>query len=66
MSLFQWANARIQKLTWVDMAFTKISVMAFILTVAKLWPSILGLDWYWYGIAFLLLAIRPLYQFFKN
>jgi hypothetical protein len=66
MSLFQWANARIQKLTVMDMAFTKMSVMAFALTVAKLWPTILGLDWYWYAGAWLIFAIRPIYRFFKN
>lgn len=66
MGLFLWTNDRIKNLTWVDMAFTKLAVMAFILTAAKLWPAILGLEWYWYGIAWILLAISPLYKFFKG
>lgn len=66
MGLFLWTNDRIKNLTWVDMAFTKLAVMAFILTAAKLWPTILVLEWYWYGIAWILLAISPLYKFFKG
>jgi len=65
MGLFQWTNEKIKNLTWVDMVFTKMAVMAFTLTVAKLWPTILGLDWYWYAGAFLILAMRPLYKFFR-
>lgn len=66
MRLFLLINDRIKNLTWVDMVLTKLAVMAFILTTAKLWPAILGLEWYWYGIAWVLLTIRPLYKFLKN
>lgn len=47
MNLFGWANQKIGKFTCIDMALTKFSVAAFTLMIAKLWPPLLSLDWYW-------------------
>ncbi|MCX6801101.1 MAG: hypothetical protein NTZ73_02840 [Candidatus Diapherotrites archaeon] len=47
-----------------DMGFTKWCVFFFTLMLVKFWPVLLSLDWYWYLIATLVLAIRPLYHFF--
>ena len=63
MDFFNWVNKKIAKLTWIDMGLTKLSVAAFMLMIAKLWPPLLGLDWYWYGIIWILLAIIPLRDF---
>ena len=61
MSLITFWNKIIKKLDWSDIALIKISVAASILMVAKLWAPLLSLDWYWYGIIFVLTAIKPLY-----
>lgn len=65
MNLFDWANKKIGKLTWIDIGLTKLSVAAFVLMIAKLWPPLLSLDWYWYGLIFVVLAIIPLRNFWK-
>ena len=61
MSLITFWNKIIKKLDWSDIALIKISVAASILMVEKLWAPLLSLDWYWYGIIFVLTAIKPLY-----
>lgn len=66
MNLIKWVNKKIGNLTWIDMGLTKISVAAFILMIAKLWPPLLSLDWYWYGLIFIALALIPLKNFLKN
>jgi hypothetical protein len=66
MNYFQWAESRIRKMHWYDISLTKLSVAAFILMLAKLWQPILNLEWYWYGIIFLIAAIRPLYTIFSG
>ncbi len=45
-----WAEGKMSKLDVWDMKLLKWSVASFTLMIAKLWPPILGLDWYWYGI----------------
>lgn len=55
----KWSKQKIKKLDWFDMKLVKLSTAAFTLMFAKLWPEILGLDWYWYlGIA-VVLMLRP-------
>jgi uncharacterized protein YqjF (DUF2071 family) len=65
MNFTKWANNKISKLTWVDVGLTKWSVAAFVLMIAKLWPPLLSLDWYWYGLIFVVLAIIPFRNFWK-
>lgn len=64
--LIKWSDKQIKKLDTKDMALTKIAVMFFMLTVAKIWPAILTLDWYYYAIPWMLLAIRPISKFLKK
>ena len=56
---YNWANKKIKKLNVWDIKLIKLSTAAFILMVAKLLPQLLILDWYWYGLIFLLAAILP-------
>ena len=66
MSFTDWMNLKVGKLDWIDIGCVKLSVFAFALLIAKLWPSILNLNEYWYVIIFVLAAIRPLYKaYFK-
>lgn len=59
MSLFKWANTIVKKMDWLDVGLVKISVAAVVLLIAKLWPPILCLDWYWYAIIFVIAAVKP-------
>jgi len=63
---FKFFNKKIKKMKWYDMSFTKLSVMAITLMIAKLWSGILYLDWYYYLIIFALLVIVPLVDLFKK
>ncbi len=38
--------------TVLDMGILKVCLVFFALTLAKLWPGVLALDWYWYGGVF--------------
>lgn len=55
-----WVNPKIKKMSWIDIQFVKLASMAFILMIARLWPPIASLDWYWYGLIMILAAIVPL------
>jgi len=66
MSCCEWLNKKIKKMEWYDISLTKLSVAAFILMVAKLWEPILILNWYWYGIIFVLAVISPMLKLFKK
>jgi arginine exporter protein ArgO len=54
-----------KKIEMCDIFFIKISVIAFTLMIAKLWQPILNLEWYWYGIIFVIFAIKPMIKIFK-
>jgi hypothetical protein len=60
----QWANEIIKKLTCFDYALIKIGVFAFTLMLAKLCPGILCLDWYWYGLVYLIIAVYFIIKIF--
>ncbi len=51
------------KADWLDVGSIKIAVIAVTLLVAKLWEPILGLEWYWYLLLWLLAVIRPFITF---
>lgn len=63
---FEWVNERIKKLTCTDIGITKLCVFAFALLIAKLWPPILSLDWYWYGLAFAVTWVYLMVRFFRK
>ena len=64
MRLTDWMNSKVRKLNWIDVRMITLSTAAFILMVAKLWPPILSLPWYWYLVIAILAAIRPVYKAF--
>lgn len=59
-------NAKVKKMTWCDVKLIKLSVAAFILMIAKLWPPLLSLDWYWYAAIGVLAMLKPLKLYFKK
>jgi len=66
MGLFTWIEAKMQNLHWYDISLTKIATAAFILMIAKFWPGILGLDWYWYLVIGIVAATRPVMAMFTE
>ena len=66
MGYFGWINEKVKKMEWYDLSLTKLSTAAVILMIAKLWEPILALEWYWYGIIFVLAAIGPCIKLFKK
>ena len=54
------------KADWIDVALTKIAVFAGALFIAKVWDAILGLEWYWYLIVWIVAAIKPMITFFNR
>jgi len=65
MCIVKWSNKWASKMRWRDIQAIKISTAAFILMVAKLWPPILQLEWYWYLVIALVAAILPLRKMMK-
>lgn len=59
MSLKTWVNSKVKNLNWIDVGLIKLSVICFVLMIAKLWQPLLSLEWYWYALIFVLAAIRP-------
>lgn len=66
MCFKKWADSRIKRLDWLDMGLIKISAAVFALMVAKLWPPLLSLDWYWYAVVFLVAAAKPALKVFQK
>ena len=62
MGFFRWMDRNVKKLDTVDIQFIKLSVAGFVLFLAKVFPPILGLHWYWYLIISVVAAIRPIYR----
>ena len=65
MNYFESANNLGKKMKWFDFSLLKLSVFFFTLFLITLWPSfrnfVLGIDWYWYLILSIVLAI-PLWK----
>ncbi len=60
MSYATWMDSKLKAMDWKDIPLIKLSVAAFILMVAKVWPPLLSLEWYWYGLIFVLAMLRPM------
>ena len=66
MGLGTWLNSQAKKLDWISIRLMKLSVFAFALMVTKLWKPLLSLDWYWYGLIFVIAAIGAAYRVFRK
>ena len=60
MSFFMWIEGKIRRFHWYDISLIKLSTAAFTLMVAKFWPPLLSLEWQWYALIAILVAIPPL------
>jgi hypothetical protein len=58
-------DLKIKKCDLVDMKLIQLSSAALVLMIAKIWKPLLSLDWYWYGVIFVLAMIKPIYKMLK-
>ena len=66
MSILNWAEKRAQNMKWYHFSSLKIGVAAFALFIAKIYPDILSLNWYWYAGVFAIAYIILLFGFFDS
>ncbi|MBN2567309.1 hypothetical protein JXB02_04465 [Candidatus Woesearchaeota archaeon] len=57
MGILSWVEKGARRMHWHHMSLLKLSVLAFALMAAKLWPPLLSLPWWAYGIVFVLATI---------
>ncbi len=62
--IFNWADEKIKKFTVFDIGILKLCVISFTLMIAKLWAPILSLEWYVYGIVFIVTYLLVLKKMF--
>ncbi len=60
----KWANKSMKKLDVMDIKCIKWSTAVFTLMLAKLFPVLLGLEWYWYGLMGIIFMWKPLKKIF--
>ena len=60
----KWSNEKVKKLDVMDVKCIKWSAAVFTLMLAKLWPVLLGLDWYWYGLMGIIFMWKPMKKCF--
>ena len=63
--LYKWMKSKIKTMEPCDISMIKLSTAAFVLMIAKLWAPLLSLDWYWYLVIGVIVAIKPMYKIFK-
>lgn len=64
MNIINWGENKIRGLSVYDFAVIKILVFTFTLLLAKLWPGILNLEWYWHGLMFAVSALWLVFNVF--
>lgn len=64
--MIKWEEKKLKKMDIYDIKLVKISVLGFTLMLAKLFPELLVLDWYWYLIIGVIAMLRPMKKLFKK
>ncbi len=62
----KWYEEKVKKLGYVGMKAAKWSMFFLALMIAKLWGGILGLEWYWYLVFFVILEAIAMFKAFKK
>jgi len=65
MGVKNWVDLKIKKYDLIDIKLIQLSSAALVLMIAKIWKPLLSLDWYWYGVIFVLAMIKPIYKILK-
>lgn len=58
-------NKNIKKLDICDISLIKATSFLFALLLVGFFPQIASLEWYWYALAILLLAYRPVKKYWS-
>ncbi len=66
MGYKEWAEGKLKEMDLWDIKLVKWSAAAFALMLAKLWPPLLSLDWYWYGLLGVVFMWRPMMKALKK
>lgn len=66
MGFGPWADSKIGRVGWLDFKLMQLSAAFFFLMIAKLWEPLLSLDWYWYAIITVLVAIKPAFAVIRK
>jgi len=62
MSLITFINDAAKKLDGMDIGLVKLYILAIAFLIAKYYPQVSSLDWYWYAGVAVLAVIRPFYR----
>ena len=62
MCVIEFINKTAKKLDGVDIGLVKLGVFAIAFLIAKYYPQVLSLDWYWYAVVVVLASARPFYR----
>jgi hypothetical protein len=65
MGFQAFSSAKIKNLDVWDFGCVQGSVFFFTLLLASVLPALITLEWYWYLIPALILAVRPVYRVYK-
>lgn len=66
MGLMKFWKKKIKKMNWYDIGLIKLATAGFILMIAKLWAPLLSLDWYWYGLIFVVASFVVVFDVFSK
>ena len=61
---FKSLDKKVKTLRWYDLSLTKLSVFFFTLLLVKYFPVLSSFEWYWYLVAFVIVAFMPFKKFF--
>jgi hypothetical protein len=69
MALKKFIKKKMKKMDYFDVKLSQLGTAALFLMIAKLWPPLLSLEWYWYLIIAIVLLLKPIHHvlmFFKR
>ena len=66
MKIYKWANERIKQFIWVDIKLVTFAGIFLGLILAKLVPTILGINVWWFVLLAVLCILRPYYVIFSK
>jgi len=64
MGLRDKGNEMLAKMDIVDVKLACLAKASLILMIAKLWPPLMGFEWYWYLAAAAVLYVKPIKKLF--
>jgi hypothetical protein len=65
MTLIKKLEYKIQKFSTTDLTLVKLTTVLLTILVVKQFPSLINLNWHWYFIGAVFLAVKPLRTMFR-